>query len=312
MLNYYRLLLSALVAALMMTANVSWGAGVAGVDCASSINVTTEVTNAGGWYDCDSSPDTMVIKFYEIGLCTSKPTYLDTSSCEFLYKDEVGKEAVFSNTTVNKLVEEAYFVEGDYKYAVLLISNTIGFKKTVTFDNTIYSMNGTSGLKCWTNGNERLDAPNAHSEAMFDCGSPNGASAQKSNITYKGLWSDAFNRNNAIGPGNYPYTDNMLNQVASSDAIFDIYLLNAGGGLATVSTALNNYGSPYPTGTADKIWGVQTFTNSKKIDSSTTIMDTAFAITDSLILGFGGYCLNGGKCLEKGTISKLEFRVTTD
>ena len=305
------LLIAFITAAYEMISPVN-AAGVIGVDCTSSTD--PDVIAAGGFGQCDQTPDAMVVKFYKLGLCTEKPTYKDYSSCEFLFDNPNGKEVTLSTTSSDKLIEgrSVSVSEGSYKYAMLVISNTLGLKESLTFDNPIGAMNGSSGRYCRTNGNPHKDAPTSHSDGMFDCSSSATGSPRVSEVTYKGFWDPDFDENAAIAPGNMPFTTGLFDEVASADAKFDVILVSTEGSLASINTNLNAYGAPYASGDASRIWGVQTFTNPKKIDFNTTNLDLSFGIRDGIIVNFGQYCLNGGKCLEMSTISKFEFKITTN
>jgi hypothetical protein len=285
----------------------------ANYDCVSSINPAALITAQGGNRgECDATPDSMSVKFYKLGLCTSKPAYNDYSACTFLFENAQGKEVTLSKTSTDYLVDgEISIPEGSYKYAMLVIEKTIGIKKTLNFDNNISAMNGTTGKYCRTNGNPKIQAPTAHNQSLWSCTNDASSQAVTSRQSFNGFFNDNFDSNAAIGPGNMPFVVGLYDQVTSAASKFDVILMASEGTLASVGVALNNYGSPYPTGDATKIWGVQTFTNPIAIDAYTSIVDLGFAIDDGMMAGFGGYCANGGKCIESATVTKFEFQVTT-
>ena len=285
----------------------------ANYDCVSSITPAALITAQGGnWGECDATPDSMSVKFYKLGLCTSKPSYNDYSACTFLFENAQGKEVTLSKTLSDNLVDgEISIPEGSYKYAMLVIENSIGIKKKLSFDNSIAAMNGTTGKYCSTNGNPKIEAPTAHNQSLWTCTNDASSQAVTSWQNFKGFFNDNFDSNAAIGAGNMPFGVGLYDEVTSAASKFDVILMASEGSLANVGVSVNNYGSPYPTGNATKIWGVQTFTNPVIIDANTSIVDLGFAIEDGMMAGFGGYCANGGKCIEAASVMKFEFQVTT-
>lgn len=285
----------------------------ANYDCVSSITPAALISAQGGnWGECDATPDSMSVKFYKLGLCTSKPSYDDYSACTFLFENDQGKEVTLSKTFTDELVSgEISIPEGSYKYAMLVIEKTIGIKKTLNFDNAIAAMDGTTGKYCSTNGNPKIDAPTAHNQSLWSCTNNASSQAVTSSQSFNGFFNDDFDSNAAIGPNNMPFVVGLYDQVTSAASKFDVILMASEGTLANVGVALNNYNSPYATGNATKIWGAQTFTNPIIIDANTSVVDLGFAIDDGMMAGFGGYCANGGKCIESATVTKFEFRVTT-
>ena len=300
---------------LILVGNFAFAANPNGAnyDCVSSITPAELITEQGGdWGECDATPDSMSVKFYKLGLCTSKPSYNDYSACTFLFENAQGKEVTLSKTLSDNLVDgEISIPEGSYKYAMLVIEKTIGIKKTLNFDNNISAMNGTTGKYCRTNGNPKIEAPTAHNQSLWSCTNDASSQAVTSRQSFNGFFNDNFDSNAAPGPGNMPFVVGLYDQVTSAASKFDVILMASEGTLASVGFELNSYSSPYPTGDATKIWGVQTFTNPIAIDANTSTVDLGFATDDGIMAGFGGYCANGGKCIEAATVTKFEFQVTT-
>lgn len=283
----------------------------ANLDCTS--NIVPAVIANGNWGECDTTPDSMTVKFYKLGLCTTKPTYNDYSACTFLFDNAAGKEVTLSTTLSDNLVDgEVSIPEGEYKYAMMVIANEIGVKKSFTFDNAIDAMNGTNGRYCRTNGNPKYEAPANTNQSTITCDNDATAQAVTSNQSFRGFYNDAFDNDPTVAP----FVVGMYDEIASADAKFDIILMSSEGVLANVNLAFrypnaNPPEGPYPTGNATKIWGVQTFTNAKKIDANTKNVDMGFGTQDGMMFGFGGYCANGGNCLETFTVSKFEFKLST-
>ncbi|NBQ28739.1 MAG: hypothetical protein EBU18_12410 [Rhodobacteraceae bacterium] len=146
------------------------------------------VLGAGGYLQCDDTPDAMVIEFYKLGLCKTKPTYEDYGDCEFLFDNSAGKTTTLSVGLSDSLVHEISISEGEYPYAMLVISNSLGLKNKVVFDNAIWSMDGGVGRYCVTNSNDHTFAPTDFSDGNYTCNTDSTVQPDVSFVTLKGFF----------------------------------------------------------------------------------------------------------------------------
>jgi hypothetical protein len=294
-----------------------FAAGNAGVACPSTVVLdggqNDTVLAAGGYFQCDDTPDMMQVKFYKLGLCKTKPTFDNYGDCTFIFDNAAGKTVNLAVGVSDNLIDEISLSEGEYPYAMLVISNTLGMKKKLTFDTAISSMNGSVGKYCVTNGEPHTFAPNALDEAMFDCSTNANATAELSNVTFEGFFNDDY----GVVQGASIFVTELLDLEASLGAKFDVMLVDTEGTQSMATANLNQFGSPYPVSNATRMWGVQTFTTPVKIDANTTNLDVGFSIQDGSLFNFGGYCdpnnsLGDQHCLEMANIASFEFIVNVE
>lgn len=299
----------------VLTAGNVFGAGAAGLSCPSNVVLdggpADAVLGAGGYLQCDDTPDAMVIEFYKLGLCKTKPTYDDYGDCEFLFDNSAGKTTTLSVGLSDSLVDEISISEGEYPYAMLVISNSLGLKNKVVFDNAIWSMDGGVGRYCVTNSNDHTFAPTDFSDGNYTCHTDSTVQPDVSFVTFQGFFNDDY----GVVPNAPIFTTTLLDQDSSLGATFDVVLLDSEKNVTSIVPAFNQYGSPFPTSQATRLWGVQTFTKPVVITPDTRNIDIGFSIKDGSMLGFGSYCIPSNPephCLEMGSIATFEFVVQVE
>jgi hypothetical protein len=223
----------------------------------------TGAENAMG--DCAFAPDEYTIKIYKMALCTSVPTRptttdtYDVSSCVDVIVSPEGQDvnlAAGSEMTLSGVTRPA---NGSYSYGYLLMANTFGIKAKKQFTNTMHTyQNGTTGNYCWT-----LDSSAYNSESdgvgwtnpspLAECGGAGGTA---------GIYNATLDQ---FDVGEYTAGPiSVTGGTLSADLI-----TNASGLLVTAPT------------TADRLFGVQTFTTPVEVTSGSTVFTVSFGVNQA-------------------------------
>jgi len=234
--------------------------GVAVEDADGVITLTGNQNDA----DCAFAPDEYTIKIYKMALCTVAPTRpttsetYDVSSCVDVISSPDGQDvnlAAGSEMTLSDVTRPA---NGTYSYGYILMANTFGIKAKKQFTNTMHTYDsGASGNYCWT---KDADADSSDSEETWtspapfvECGGAGGTA---------GTYTETLDQ---FGPSEYtveatPVTGGTL----SADLITD-----AAGLLVTASK------------TANRLFGVQTFTTPVVVTSDSTVFTVSFGVNQA-------------------------------
>jgi len=277
--------------------------------------LTTAAGSANGYFaQCKSTPDAMKLKFYKLALCKEKPTYSDESKCVFILNNSSGVETEIAvGVSSNLFNGDISIPEGTYKYAMLLIDNTIAIKKTLEFDTGNEQFDGravgtAAGKYCWTNGKTITWGYTDNADQPIHCGSSPEPSFS----------SETFY---AFG-GDNPCT--VANKVLNEETLttfYDIYLLSNLTTQATVDISNCMPTKPNDGNEANYIWGVQTFKNPPTISANTKKIDLGFQLTDGMNISFNGTLGNcrltallgaRGACVQSANVMGFAFTMKAE
>ncbi|MFZ9117159.1 MAG: hypothetical protein ACO20S_01215 [Paracoccaceae bacterium] len=245
-------------------------------------------------FGCDgATADALRIKLYKLALCTEKPTYLDDSSCVYLFNEATPMTLELSIGSQLPIVQDQISIPKNvYTHSLMLIDKGVDVKTTV---------NLADGRTCWTDGD---DIPFYFKTQLF-MNQPSypvtcGAAPNPQWSTQNFLSLDATNK--------------RLNQTTANNSI-DLYLLND---LTTAANVVQgndpNHGWPTLNSDANYVWGVQTFNQPVTVDANTTNIDLGFRLTEALSLkyfqDFPFITCGYPWCAAGVTISNFEFLVS--
>jgi hypothetical protein len=267
-------------------------------DCSSSTDAAVILAGSeNNWAKCEkATSDALQVGFYELALCTSKPTFLDDSACTFLLNSKTSVDVdIQVGAQVPLLSEGISIPEGTYTHAMLLIDTSLGLKSTFEFDTPQYDGQGNQGNFCWTNGNPIVWGYSDPNDMVMTCGKT--PSPEFSIESFK-----------AFGADNGGVASRSLNQT-TPDTSYDAYLLSD----RVTEADVRQDGSGYPTGNAEYIWGVQKFNSPPTITANTSVVDMAFKLSEGMGIGFNGYsCDASAACVEGVNVDGFQFVVTAN
>jgi len=98
-------------------------------------------------FGCDgATADALRIKLYKLALCTEKPTYLDDSSCVYLFNEATPMTLELSIGSQLPIVQDQISIPKNvYTHSLMLIDKGVDVKTTV---------NLADGRTCWTDGDD--------------------------------------------------------------------------------------------------------------------------------------------------------------
>jgi len=148
-------------------------------------NSTTPVSTieSGATDACNDTPDEYKLSFHMMALCTTDPSLLDFSSCQYMLPatDTAIPHTISFPAAGSLDIPPFTILAGTYPYMVAIISNKLGIKNTVTTSNTVTGASSTDGKACWTSNagpsgisNDAEDTPHGTTVAgntqMLTCG----------------------------------------------------------------------------------------------------------------------------------------------
>jgi len=233
--------------------------GVAEEDANGVITFTGDQSEA----NCSFAPDEYTVKIYKLALCTSSPTRptalatYDVSSCVDVINSPDGQDvnlAAGSEMTLSDVTRPA---NGSYSYGYILMANTFGIKAKKQFTNTMHTyQDGPSGNYCWTkdgtehsSSSETWDDPTVYVE----CGGAGGTAGTYTEIL------DVF--------GEDDYSEDAI--AVTGGTISADLIVNSTG---MVAGAIE---------TADRLFGVQTFTTPVVVTSSSSVFTVSFGVNQA-------------------------------
>ena len=246
--------------------------GVQAAACTASSNSSCEVT-----------PSSVKFKFFEVGLCKSKPTKpsagskFDMSDCNILFKNTNGVEVNISDLDVSiPLADNLTITEDTYTRAYMIIDNAFEMKVEHQFNTARIAKNSTgntTGTYCYTNGSPLFKVDG------LTCGD-DPSDATHSSMPH--LWQ----------PGPAPFNHRqptLLVSVGGSTAVeTEYYLLDVDYKLATNDYISIVSGIPIFDNTTTRkfILADQLLASPIKISSETTALKILFEVTESVELVF--------------------------
>ncbi|MDA7842933.1 hypothetical protein N9A22_02595 [Methylophilaceae bacterium] len=238
--------------------------GIAEEDADGVITFTGSVDNMGG---CNFAPDEYTVTIYKLALCTDLPTRptvnteYDVSSCVDVIDSPNGQQVNLAAGSEIILDDTLRPANGTYAYGYILMANVFGIKASKQFTNTMHTYrNGPAGNFCWTldssafnsDSDTRPDPP-PNPTTYLRCGSV----AETAGTFNEAL--DMFGPN-VYDTGPFPVESGTL----SADLITD------------ASKRLVNADK-----TADRLLGVQTFTSSVNVNSSSSLFTVSFGVNQA-------------------------------
>ena len=214
---------------------------------------------------CSFAPDEYTVKIYKLALCTTAPTRptttdtYDVSSCVDVINSPDGQDvnlAAGSEMTLSDVTRPA---NGSYSYGYILMGNIFDIKAKKQFTNTMHTFDsGTSGNYCWTKDAVAYssDSDNsgwANPSPLVECGGSGGTA---------GTYGEVLDQ---FSPDEYaveavPVTGGTL----SADLITDAN----GQVVGAVETA-------------DRLFGVQTFTTPVVVTSDSSVFTVSFGVNQA-------------------------------
>ena len=215
--------------------------------------------------ECAFAPDSYTIKIYKMALCTTAPTRpttsdtYDVSSCVDVINSPDGQDVNLAAGSEMTLSDVSRPADGSYSYGYILMANTFGIKAKKQFTNTMHTyQDGATGNYCWTKEASAFNSDSDNSgwdnpSPLVECGGASGTAG-----TYVETL-DQFDSDVYIA-GPISVTGGTL----SADLI-----TNASGLLVTAPT------------TADRLFGVQTFTTPVEVTSGSTVFTVSFGVNQA-------------------------------
>jgi len=217
----------------------------------------------GAMADCAFAPDEYTVKIYKLALCTSSPTRptalatYDVSSCVDVINSPDGQDvnlAAGSEMTLSDVTRPA---NGSYSYGYILMANTFGIKAKKQFTNTMHTyQDGASGNYCWTKDGTEYSSNSETWEdptVYVECGGAGGTAGTYTEIL-----------------------DNFDTDDYSEDAIA------VTGGTISADLITNSTGVVAgAVQTADRLFGVQTFTTPVVVTSSSSVFTISFGVNQA-------------------------------
>ena len=215
--------------------------------------------------ECAFAPDSYTIKIYKMALCTTAPTRpttsdtYDVSSCVDVINSPDGQDVNLAAGSEMTLSDVSRPADGSYSYGYILMANTFGIKAKKQFTNTMHTyQDGATGNYCWTKEASAFNSDSDNSgwglsTTLVECGGASGTAG-----TYVETL-DQFDSDVYIA-GPISVTGGTL----SADLI-----TNASGLLVTASK------------TADRLFGVQTFTTPVEVTSGSTVFTVSFGVNQA-------------------------------
>lgn len=222
---------------------------------------------------CAFAPDEYTIKIYKMALCTTAPTRptltdtYDVSSCVDVINSPDGQDVNLAAGSEMALSDVSRPANGTYSYGYILMANTFSIKAKKQFTNTMHTFQfGASGNYCWTK-----DANDYSSEAenwdesgttLAECGGAGGTAGT--------------------------YTE-ILDQFQPDEYTVDATPVT--GGTLSADLITNTNGLVVDAvQTADRLFGVQTFTTAVEVTADSSLFTVSFGVNQasSLWMSSGG------------------------
>jgi len=220
--------------------------------------------------DCAFAPDEYTITIYKMALCTSAPTRptasdtYDVSSCVDIINSPDGQSVNLAAGGEMVLSDVTRPTNNSYQYGYILMANTFGIKAKKQFTNIMHTyQDGTSGNYCWTKNATAYASDNDNvgwtdPSPLAECGGAGGTA---------GVFNEILDQFDTDDYEEGPISVN--GGTLSADLIKD-----SDGLLATASQ------------TADRLFGVQTFTSPVVVTSSSSIFTVSFGVNQASSMWF--------------------------
>jgi len=213
---------------------------------------------------CAFAPDEYTIKIYKMALCTTAPTRptttdtYDVSSCVDVINSPDGQDVNLAAGGEMTLSDVTRPANGSYSYGYILMANTFGIKAKKQFTNTMHTWEaGVSGSYCWTK-----DATDYSSNAedwdpdgttLVECGGAGGTA---------GTYTEILD--------NFDIGEYTVDATAVTGGTLSADLITNANGLVVGAVQ-----------TADRLFGVQTFTTPVVVTSDSSVFTVSFGVNQA-------------------------------
>ena len=223
----------------------------------------TGAENAMG--DCAFAPDEYTIKIYKMALCTSAPTRptttdtYDISSCVDVIVSPEGQDVNLAAGSEIPLSGVTRPANGSYSYGYLLMANTFGIKAKKQFTNTMHTFrDGATGNYCWTLDSSAYDSESdgvgwTDPSPLVECGGAGGTA---------GIYNATLDQ---FDVGEY-----TAGPISVTGGTLSADLITDANGLVVTATQ-----------TADRIFGVQTFTTPVIVTTDSSLFTVSFGVNQA-------------------------------
>jgi hypothetical protein len=213
--------------------------------------------------DCAFAPDEYTIKIYKMALCTTAPTRptptdtYDVSSCVDVINSPDGQDVNLAAGSEMILSDVTRPANGSYSYGYILMANTFDIKVKKQFTNTMHTWRGgRSGNYCWT---KEVTSYSSEAEdwkdntTLVECGDAGGTAGTYTEIL-----------------------DNFDTDVYTVDAT------PVTGGTLSADLITNANGQVVgAVETADRLFGIQTFTTPVVVTSDSSVFTVSFGVNQA-------------------------------
>ena len=219
----------------------------------------------GAMDDCSFAPDSYTIKIYKMALCTTAPTRpttsdtYDVSSCVDVINSPDGQDVNLAAGSEMILSDVSRPADGTYSYGYILMANTFAIKAKKEFTNTMHTWrDGASGNYCWTKdaAASTSDSDNTGwglSTTLVECGGPGGTA---------GTYVETLDQ---FDVGTY-----VAGPISVEGGTLSADLITDADGLLVSAPD-----------TADRLFGVQTFTTPVVVTSSSSVFTVSFGVNQA-------------------------------
>ena len=220
--------------------------------------------------DCAFAPDEYTVKIYKMALCTTAPTRptalatYDVSSCVDVISSPDGQDVNLAAGSEMTLSDVTRPTNGSYSFGYILMANTFGIKAKKQFTNTMHTyQDGASGNYCWTKDNTAYSSQSdsggwTNPATLVECGGAGGTAGTYTEIL------DAFDTDD--------YSEDAI--AVTGGTISADLITNANGLVATAAE------------TADRLFGVQTFTTPVVVTSGSSVFTVSFGVNQASSLWY--------------------------
>jgi len=223
---------------------------------------------------CALTPDSILLKIYELGLCTGPSSPTNKSNCTTLFESAAGTTVDLAVGVSASLADNISLTEGTYTNAYLLLSNVTSLKSIMEFDTPRTDFDGNTGRFCYTDGRSVDD----DEDSIMTCS--NSAAGATHSVETINFYDQANNHTSQLP--NYQAT------VAGTLTTTDLYMIKTNGQLSTA------FADDFA------IYGDQTLSQPVTISPLTTALDLGISVTNGVSFGFyenGDNGQNGpGRC----------------
>lgn len=245
---------------------------------------------------CALTPESMLLKVYEFGLCTGASNPTNKSNCTTLFESSSGTTIDLGVGVTSSLIDDITLTEGTYTNAYLVLSNVTSLKSILEFDTPRTDFDGNTGRFCYTDGRSVDD----DEDSIMTCSnSAAGATHSVETINF----ADWFGNHLSEVP-DYQAT------VAGTLTTTDLYMIKTNGQLSTA------FADDFA------IYGDQTLAQPVTISPSTTALDLGISVTNGISFGFyengdngengTGGCASNLGCPGDALFNGLKFLISAN